>query len=96
MCPAWSPVVRIGVVTLHRAYVAAGALLLRLASAIAPAWPDLRAPLITRVGVVAVETAMGVLALYCTHAHAPHHSLKIEGWPEQPLSLNIDLYLVAK
>lgn len=86
--PASSPVVRIGVVTLYRAYVAlvAGTLPLRLASALAPAWPDLRAPLITWVGVVAVEMAMGVLGLHCTHAHAPHHSLIIEGWPEQPLS----------
>lgn len=31
-------------------------LTLRLASAIAPAWPDLRAPLICSVGVVAMET----------------------------------------
>lgn len=99
VCPA-SPVVRAGVMMLRHTYVAAapraGTLPLRLASAIAPAWLDLRAPLITWVGVVAVETPTGVIGLHCAHAHAPHHSLKIEGWPEQPLSLNIDLYLLVK
>lgn len=95
VCPASSPVVPVGVVMLRRSYVAsaAGTLPLHLASAIAPAWPDLRAPLITWVGVVAVETPTGVLGLHCTHAHAPHHSLNIEGWPEQPLSLWILIFI---
>lgn len=65
----------------------AGALPLRLASAIAPAWPDLRDPPIAWVGVVAMETPTGVIGLHCTRPRAPHHCLKIEGWPEQPPAL---------
>lgn len=72
VCPASSPVVRAGVMMLRHTYVAAasraGTLPLRLASAIAPAWLDLRAPLITWVGVVAVETLTGVIGLQCARS----------------------------
>ena len=40
---------------------------------------------------------MGVIGLYCTHTEThtcTHQGLKIEGWPVQPCSLNIDPYLM--
>lgn len=95
------PAPHVSVVMSRGTYVAAaeaeaGALPLRLASAIAPAWPDLRASPPCpphpphRLGRCGCHGDAGGSHRSALHAHtrarAPHHSLKIEGWPEQPRS----------